>query len=66
MKTLQEEAFVHQNDMSSVEAWSRMSFSDEERNVQQDNLSLFGPCCANGCQYCRPNCHEQPDSSKYF
>lgn len=64
MKAQREEALAQQKDTVSV--WSKVLANDEELNVHQYTPSLFGPCCTNGCQYCRPNCHEQSDSSNYF
>jgi len=64
MKTQREDALAQQNNV--VEVWPKVLVSADEHNSQQDSLSLFGPCCTDGCQYCRPNCHEQTDSSNYL
>lgn len=66
MKTQQKETLVHQNDMFSLDVWSNVLVSDEVRDKRQYSSSSFGPCCTDGCQYCRPNCREKLDSSNYF
>ncbi|SDH71716.1 hypothetical protein [Desulfosporosinus hippei] len=66
MKTQREEALAHQNDTVSSAVLSNTLANDEELKVHQFTPSLFGPCCTEGCQYCRPNCHEQNDSSNFF
>lgn len=66
MKKLQDEASAPQNDLVSMEVYIK-KVGNEERNAHQYASSFFGPCCTNGCQYCRPNCHEQfESSSNYF
>ncbi len=65
MKTLREDALVHQDNGLSLDVWTKVLDSDEEKTALC-LPSFFGPCCTNGCQYCHPNCHEHSDSSNYF
>lgn len=64
MKIRLEEAMTYEKDMKLLEDWSKGLV--EESNMRGDNLSVFGPCCTNGCKYCSPNCHEHYDSANYF
>lgn len=66
MKTLQEDT-TKRNGMVDLEVRSKVPDSDEKHNApSNDSLSLFGPCCSDGCQYCHPNCFEHLDNSNYF
>ncbi|AET67333.1 hypothetical protein Desor_1693 [Desulfosporosinus orientis DSM 765] len=66
MKTERAETSATQNEMASIEFWSKVLVGDVEQSTAGCSPSVFGPCCSNGCQYCRPNCHEKFDSSNYF
>lgn len=66
MKTERAEASATQKEMASIEFWSKILVGDGEQSTCQCSSSVFGPCCSNGCEYCRPNCHDKFDRSNYF
>ncbi|KJS46262.1 hypothetical protein [Desulfosporosinus sp. BICA1-9] len=65
MKTQREDskALRHDNDL---EIRTNVQERDEDDILNYSTSSIFGPCCTNGCQYCRPNCHEKSDRLDFF
>ncbi|HBV89251.1 MAG TPA: hypothetical protein DEF42_21980 [Desulfosporosinus sp.] len=66
MKKLQEEASTSHANLASMEVRTKVTIINKEHNPLQFSSSFFGPCCTNGCQYCRPNCYEQFKGSSSF
>lgn len=65
MRTQPEDSSVFHQD-SDLKIRANVQENDEESILNYSTSSCYGPCCPSGCQYCRPNCHEQSDGQDYF